>query len=101
MLSGLASASMRKSTKACGRQQRKRARQRVVLLQQRDPETIALWEALVGQSATHWNEVYEKLGSEVATKKEQREVTSAFAGGAAILLLLGGGLSLRWFRRLL
>ena len=35
-------------------------------------------------------------------KKEPREVTAGFAGGAAILLLLlGGGLSLRWFRRLL
>lgn len=45
--------------------------------------------------------VYEKLGSEVAMKKEPREVTAAFAGGAAILLLMGGGLSLRWFRRLL
>ena len=45
--------------------------------------------------------MYEQLGSEVATKIEKREVTSAFAGGAAILLLLGGGLSLRWFRRLL
>ena len=42
-----------------------------------------------------------KLGSEVATKKEPREVTSAFAGGAMILLLMGGSLSLRWFRRLL
>jgi arginyl-tRNA synthetase len=39
-----------------------RARQRVVLLQQRDPETIALWDALVAQSAGHWNEVYGKLG---------------------------------------
>ena len=39
-----------------------RARRRVVLLQQRDPETIALWQALVGQSAQHWNEVYSKLG---------------------------------------
>lgn len=38
-----------------------RARQRVVLLQQRDPETIALWEKLVAQSASHWNEVYRKL----------------------------------------
>ena len=45
--------------------------------------------------------VYEKLGSEVAMKKEQREVTAGFAGGAAIMLLLGGGLSLRWFRRLI
>ncbi len=39
-----------------------RARHRVVLLQQRDPETIALWQALVAQSAKHWNEVYAKLG---------------------------------------
>ena len=39
-----------------------RARRRVVLLQQRDPETIALWDALVAQSAVHWNEVYGKLG---------------------------------------
>jgi len=45
--------------------------------------------------------VYKKLGSEVAMKQERREVTAGFAGGAAILLLLGGGLSLRWFRRLL
>jgi arginyl-tRNA synthetase len=39
-----------------------RARRRVVLLQRRDPETIALWETLVAQSAEHWNEVYGKLG---------------------------------------
>ena len=39
-----------------------RARQRVVLLQQGDAETIALWQALVAQSAEHWNEVYGKLG---------------------------------------
>ena len=52
-------------------------------------------------SYTALSAVYEQLGSEVATKIENRDVTSAFAGGAAILLLLGGGLSLRWFRRLL
>jgi Ca-activated chloride channel family protein len=45
--------------------------------------------------------VYKKLGSEVAMKKENREVTAGFAGTAAIFLLLGGGMSLRWFRRLL
>ena len=44
--------------------------------------------------------VYERLGSQVATRDEQREVTAAFAGGAAVLLLLGGALSLRWFGRL-
>ena len=40
---------------------RERARRRVVLLQSRDEETIALWRSLVAQSATHWNEVYAKL----------------------------------------
>jgi arginyl-tRNA synthetase len=41
---------------------RERARQRVVLLQSGDLETLALWRALVAQSAAHWNEVYTKLG---------------------------------------
>ena len=44
--------------------------------------------------------VYERLGSQVATKKERREVTAAFVGGAAAFLLAGGAMSLRWFRRL-
>ena len=39
-----------------------RARRRVVLLQNGDAETLALWQALVEQSATHWNDVYGKLG---------------------------------------
>jgi arginyl-tRNA synthetase len=41
---------------------RERARRRVVLLQSGDEETLALWRSLVAQSATHWNEVYAKLG---------------------------------------
>jgi Ca-activated chloride channel family protein len=57
--------------------------------------------AFTASEAGALSAVYERLGSEVATKKEEREVTAAFAGGAAILLLLGGGLSLKWFRRLL
>jgi arginyl-tRNA synthetase len=40
---------------------RQRARQRVVLLQSGDEETLRLWRLLVGQSASHWNEVYRKL----------------------------------------
>ena len=44
--------------------------------------------------------VYEKLGSEVGTKDEKRELTAAFAGGALVLLALGGASALRWFGRL-
>jgi Ca-activated chloride channel homolog len=44
--------------------------------------------------------VYERLGSQVATRDEQREVTAAFAAGAGLLLLAGGAMSLRWFGRL-
>jgi Ca-activated chloride channel family protein len=44
--------------------------------------------------------VYERLGSQVATRDEKREVTAAFVGGAAAFLLVGGAMSLRWFGRL-
>ena len=44
--------------------------------------------------------VYERLGSQVATEAEPREVTAAFAGGALAFVALGALLSLRWFRRL-
>jgi Ca-activated chloride channel homolog len=44
--------------------------------------------------------VYERLGSQVATREERREVTAAFVAGAAALLLVGGAMSLRWFGRL-
>ncbi len=41
---------------------RERARRRVVLLQSGDEETLRLWRLLVAQSASHWNDVYLKLG---------------------------------------
>ena len=44
--------------------------------------------------------VYERLGSQVATEREPREVTAAFAGGALALVAGGALLSLHWFRRL-
>jgi Ca-activated chloride channel family protein len=58
-------------------------------------------QAFTAQDAAGLSAVYERLGSQVAMKEERREVTGAFAGGAIVLLLLGGGLSLRWFRRLI
>jgi Ca-activated chloride channel family protein len=71
-----------------------------------DPETLrAVAEASGGQSfavedADALTEVYERLGSQVATEREPREVTAAFAGGALALVAGGALLSLRWFRRL-
>jgi Ca-activated chloride channel family protein len=58
-------------------------------------------EAFTAQDASGLSAVYERLGSQVAMREEPREITGAFAGGAMALLLLGGGLSLRWFRRLI
>jgi Ca-activated chloride channel family protein len=70
-----------------------------------DPATLqAIAEASGGRAfaaddADGLAAVYERLGSQVATEREPREITAAFAGGA--LVLLGGGalMSLRWFRR--
>jgi Ca-activated chloride channel family protein len=44
--------------------------------------------------------VYQRLGSRVAQRDEEREVTAAFAGGALLFLAGGAVLSLHWFRRL-
>lgn len=43
--------------------------------------------------------VYEDLGSRLGKRKQDREVTDAFAGGSAVLLLAGGALSAFLFRR--
>lgn len=50
--------------------------------------------------AQRLSEVYERLGSQVATRREKREVTTSFAGGALLLVLAAGGLSLAFFGRL-
>jgi Ca-activated chloride channel family protein len=71
-----------------------------------DPETLrAMADASGGQSfavedADALNQVYERLGSQVATEREPREITAGFAGGALALVAGGALLSLHWFRRL-
>jgi Ca-activated chloride channel homolog len=71
-----------------------------------DPETMrAVAEVSGGRSFTVDDAdalatVYERLGSQVATEREPREVTAAFAGGALVLVAGGALLSLHWFRRL-
>jgi Ca-activated chloride channel homolog len=58
-----------------------------------DPETLKrISKASGGQAfatgdADQLASVYERLGSRLGTKKQQREITAAFAGGGLILLL--------------
>lgn len=51
--------------------------------------------------AARLESVYERLGSQVASEKRPREVTSLFAGGALLMMLAAAGASLRWFGRFL
>ena len=46
-------------------------------------------------------EIYANLGTRLSSRSEKEEVTAAFAGGAIFLLIAAGGLSLRWFGRLI
>jgi Ca-activated chloride channel family protein len=71
-----------------------------------DRETMRQVAALSGgrtfapTDADALDAVYERLGSQVGTKQEEREMTAWAAGGAALLLALGGAFSLAWFGRL-
>ena len=56
--------------------------------------------ALRADDAEGLREIYDEVGSQVATKDEKREVSAAFAGGAGLLLLAGAFTSLGWFGRL-
>lgn len=51
-------------------------------------------------SAKDAEQIYSRIGTRLTSRPEHREVTVAFAGGALALLLAAGGLSLRWFGRL-
>ena len=46
------------------------------------------------------SEVYRRLGSQLGTKKEPRQITAGFAGLGLVLLGLGAAMSLRWSGRL-
>jgi Ca-activated chloride channel homolog len=45
-------------------------------------------------------QVYQRLGSELATEKQKKEMTNLFAGGALLLMFGGVAGSIRWFGRL-
>ncbi len=50
-------------------------------------------------TAARLEQVYRDLGGRMGKKREEREVTAAFAGFGAVLLLVASGLSLAWTRR--
>lgn len=56
-------------------------------------------EAFAISDAGKLEQVYEELGSQLATEQRPVEQASLFAGGALILLLAGVVASLRWFGR--
>jgi Ca-activated chloride channel homolog len=71
-----------------------------------DPTTLATVAEKTGgkffpaADAKSLQSVYSRIGSQVGTEIEQRELTAAFAGAGAVLLLAGSALSLAWFNRL-
>jgi Ca-activated chloride channel family protein len=71
-----------------------------------DPATMAAVARVSGGKAFRTADagalaqVYKRLGSDLATKREPRELTAGFAGVALLLVLGGSVLSLRWFGRL-
>ena len=72
-----------------------------------DPQTLAQIAQTTGGKAftagdlKSLDQVYQRLGSQVATERRPLEVTSLFAGGALGLMLLSALGSIRWFGRLL
>ena len=71
-----------------------------------DPETLKQvaertgGKAFAVDDAEQLAQVYERLGSELATEKKEKEITSLFAGGALLLMFGGVAGSIRWFGRL-
>lgn len=73
---------------------------------QPDPETmreiadVSRGRAFQAENADDVSHIYETLGSRVATKKEQREITVAFAGAGGLLLAAAAAFGLRTTARL-
>lgn len=71
-----------------------------------DPETmreianVSHGRAFQAENADDVSHIYETLGSRVATKKEQREITVAFAGAGGLLLAAAAAFGLRTTARL-
>lgn len=71
-----------------------------------DPETmreiaqVSGGQAFEVEDGERLKQIYERLGNQLATKREQREITAGFAGGGIVLLLIAAALGLRWNGRL-
>ena len=71
-----------------------------------DPETMQRVAELTGgqaftvDDAGELGDIYERLGSQIGTRDEEREITAGFAGGAVLLLLGAVAVSLRGFGRI-
>ena len=57
-------------------------------------------DAFQAEDADQLDAVYDRLGSQIGTKQERREVTAAFAAGGLVLLVAAVGASLRLGGRL-
>ena len=70
-----------------------------------DPATLAQiaqrsgGRAFTAADATQLKQVYDRLGSQIATERRKEEVSGTFAGGALLLMALAAAGSLRWFGR--
>jgi Ca-activated chloride channel family protein len=56
-------------------------------------------ESFTAADADQLKKIYERLGSRLGTRKEDRELTDFFSAGAGLFLLAGVALSTLWFRR--
>ncbi len=71
-----------------------------------DPETlreiarVSGGRAFSAEDDEELSSIYKTLGSQLGTKEEKREVTSAFAIGGLLLLLGAAATSVRWSGRL-
>ncbi len=66
----------------------------------RDVAAISEGRAFTADNLEALSTVYERLGSRIGYRDEERELTAAFSGGALVLMAAGALLSLLWFRRL-
>ncbi len=71
-----------------------------------DPESLRqIAQASGGEffdaiDAAQLSTVYERLGSQLGSEEEERDITAAFAGGGLAFLLIAGAFSLLWVGRL-